>query len=155
MLACLNGSKSIIECGTSFGVSTIYLALAVCRNAVGQRQEAYGVLTMEKDPSKLTKAKDNWAECGAEVEDWIHAWEGDLLELLKIDERLPKTVDLLFLDGMMFHLEFKCNTQPLTELAWTSLALPALKLVLPRLRDGSVVVADKTTAGKILYAPLS
>jgi predicted O-methyltransferase YrrM len=99
MLACLNGSKSIIECGTSFGVSTIYMALAVSQNASRQNREAYGVLTMEKDSSKVARAKKIWAEAGPDVEEWIHPHEGDLLEILQNEDLLPKTVDLLFLDG--------------------------------------------------------
>jgi predicted O-methyltransferase YrrM len=99
MLACLNGSKSIIECGTSFGVSTIYMALAVSQNASRQNREAYGVLTMEKDSSKVARAKKIWAEAGPDVEEWIHPHEGGLLEILQNEDLLPKTVDLLFLDG--------------------------------------------------------
>lgn len=99
MLACLNGSKSIIECGTSFGVSTIYMALAIRQNALQLGKEAYGVLTMEKDGNKVSRAKKIWVEAGPDVEEWIHPHEGDLLEILQNEELLPKTVDLLFLDG--------------------------------------------------------
>jgi predicted O-methyltransferase YrrM len=95
----LNGSTTIVECGTSFGVSTIYLALAVSRNASHRRSDAYGVLTMEKDAHKVAKAKEIWAEAGPEVEDWIEPREGDLLEILASDTGLPEKVDLVFLDG--------------------------------------------------------
>jgi predicted O-methyltransferase YrrM len=57
MLACLNKSKSIVECGTSFGVSTIYFAIAASRNALGRRDDAFGVLTIEKDANKVKRAK--------------------------------------------------------------------------------------------------
>lgn len=100
MLAALNESKSIIECGTSFGVSTIYMALAVNRNVGGQRQKAFGVLTIEKDPDKTASAKRIWNEAGKDVEEWIDTRLGDLLEVLKQDDSLPETVDLVFLDGM-------------------------------------------------------
>lgn len=104
MLAALNESKSIIECGTSFGVSTIYMALAVNRNVGGQRQKAFGVLTIEKDHSKFASAKRIWNEAGKDVEEWIDARPGDLLEVLEQDDSLPETVDLVFLDGMdSFH----------------------------------------------------
>ena len=89
----------MIECGTSFGVSTIYLALAACTNASGERENGFGVLTMEKSRSKLEQAKKIWKEAGSEVEDWIDAHEGDLLELLEDHALLPAVVDLLFLDG--------------------------------------------------------
>jgi predicted O-methyltransferase YrrM len=99
MLATFNNSKTIIECGTSFGVSTIYLALAAGQNAGGKRAAGHGVITMEKNLSKLAKAKANWAECGPEVEGYVDAREGDLLAILGADESLPKTVDFVFLDG--------------------------------------------------------
>ncbi|KAH8727073.1 S-adenosyl-L-methionine-dependent methyltransferase [Phaeosphaeriaceae sp. PMI808] len=133
MLARLNGAKCAIECGTSYGVSTIYLALAIKRNALDHMSDAFGVLTMEKDIAKAERAKGVWAEAGEQVAGWITLREGDLLQTLSKDENLPDVVDLLFLD------------------AWTSLALPALKLVLPRLRRGSLAFADKTTSGKLLY----
>ena len=99
MLACLNNTKCAVECGTSFGVSTTYLALAIARNARYWRNEADGVVTMEKDSSKLASAKRIWAEAGPGVEEWITAHEGDLLLLLQTENILPATVDLLFLDG--------------------------------------------------------
>ena len=101
MLACLNKSKSIIECGTSFGISTVYLALAIQQNVLSGKPETepYGVLTMEKDPKKLEEAKQNWAVAGPEVEAFIHPLEGDLLHLLEKHDGLPETVDFLFLDG--------------------------------------------------------
>jgi len=83
--------------------------------------------------SKVAKAKNIWKEAGTDVEKWIDAWEGNLLEVLEQDKTLPPVVDLVFLD------------------AWTSLALPALKLIIPRLRNGSVIVADRTVKGKALY----
>jgi predicted O-methyltransferase YrrM len=133
LLAILNGATRIIECGTSFGVTTIYMALAVNQNKRGQKEKDFGVFTIEKDGKKVTKAKSIWKEAGEEVENCIDVREGDVLAVLAQDEILPLVVDLVFLD------------------AWTSLALPALKLVLPRLRNGSVVVADRTIKGKILY----
>ena len=99
MLTALNESKSVIECGTSFGVSTIYMALAVNRNVVGQRKRASGVLTIEKDPKKALLAKINWRKAGPAVEEWIDARSGDLLEVLEQDDSLPERVDLVFLDG--------------------------------------------------------
>ena len=100
MLACLNSAQNIIECGTSFGVSTIYLALAASRNARGLKKSACGVITIEKNPVKIAKAKEIWAEAGPQVEEWVDSREGDLMEVLNNDKHLPETVDLLFLDGM-------------------------------------------------------
>lgn len=99
LLACLNSSRNIVECGTSFGVSAIYLALAVSKNVSHRRTDAYGVLTIEKDGRKVAKAKDIWAEAGPEVGGWIQSREGDLLDILAADTGLPEKVDMVFLDG--------------------------------------------------------
>lgn len=100
MLARLNGAKSAVECGTSYGVSTIYLGLAISQNAGGKRDDAFGVLTVEKDKIKTERARGIWKEAGQDIEDWIMPHEGDLLKVLAMQEILPRTIDLLFLDGM-------------------------------------------------------
>lgn len=99
MLARLNNTKCAVECGTSYGVSSIYLALAIQRNTQGLEQKAVGVVTMEKNTAKAAKAREIWAEAGAEVEDRITLHEGDLLQTLANETLLPEVVDLLFLDG--------------------------------------------------------
>jgi predicted O-methyltransferase YrrM len=99
MLALLNGSKSIIEYSTSFGVSTIYIALAARENAKYRREDVFGVLNLEKDSSKIFEAKRIWRKAGSEVEGWSESREGGLLDLLEQEELLPPVVDLLFLDG--------------------------------------------------------
>ena len=99
MLASLNGSTNIVECGTSFGLCTIYLALATKENASNGSKGAFGVLTLEKDPGKVERAKEIWREAGSAVEDWIDCRQGDLLMSLQNGQTLPSVVDLLFLDG--------------------------------------------------------
>jgi predicted O-methyltransferase YrrM len=100
MLTRLNGAKSAVECGTSYGVSTIYLALAISQNAGGKRDYAFGVYTVEKDEVKTERARALWKEAGKEVEDWILPHKGDLLKILAMKELLPESIDVLFLDGM-------------------------------------------------------
>lgn len=148
LLAILNGATRMIECGTSFGVTTIYMALAVNQNNRFQRRMDSGVVTIEKDERKVQEAKGIWKEAGEDVENCIRALEGDMMEILQQDELLPPVVDLVFLDG-------NCYVSPANNVAdknqaWTSLALPALKLLLPRLRNGSIVVADRTITGNML-----
>lgn len=107
LLARSIGATHIVEAGTSFGVSTIYLALAVGQN-VGQvmRMSAAGitstgkVIATEKEPTKAAKAREHWREAGAEVEPWIELREGDLLETLKVEEGMPEQIDMLLLDSM-------------------------------------------------------
>jgi predicted O-methyltransferase YrrM len=93
-------AKNIVEAGTSFGISTMYLGLAVTRNV-----EATGgsgvVIGTEHEPTKAQKAQAYWVEAGEEVSRHIDLRIGDLRETLKVD--LPE-VDLLLLDSMLLFM---------------------------------------------------
>jgi hypothetical protein len=90
------GARFVVEAGTSFGVSTIYLALAVGQNASLQNS-AGKVIATENEPTKASRARDHWKAAGSEVETWIELREGDLRETLRTD--LPEQVDFLLLDS--------------------------------------------------------
>ncbi|KAG5805991.1 hypothetical protein H9Q74_009447 [Fusarium xylarioides] len=124
-------ARFVVEAGTSFGVSTIYLALAVSQNAGSQPGR---VIATENEPTKAVKARKYWSQAGDDIEKFIELREGDLRETLKTD--LPEQVDFLLLD------------------IWTPLALPTLKLVKPRMKPGATVVADNTEAAKAGYKDL-
>ncbi|KAF5860312.1 hypothetical protein ETB97_001732 [Aspergillus alliaceus] len=126
------GATNIVEAGTSFGVSTIYLALAVARTKAATGKSGI-VIATEKEKEKAAIARKYWAQCGPAVEQEIDLREGDLLETLK--DGLPQ-VDLLLLD------------------IWSALALPTLVTVLPHLRPGAVVLTDNTISGAEGYADL-
>ncbi len=102
LLARSSGALNIVEAGTSFGVSTIYLALAVGQNIADQkalgRSVSGKVVATEKEPTKAARAREHWAEAGDEVEGLIELREGDLLETLKMDG-MPEQVDFLLLDS--------------------------------------------------------
>ena len=114
MLARSSRATSIVEFGTSFGLSTICLASALRDNGGGR------LVTSEFEPSKLARAKAHLA--AADLSDLVEFRDGDALETLSRD--LPETVDLLLLDGAK------------------SLYSDILDLVAPRLRKGALIVAD-------------
>lgn len=89
---------NVLECGTSFGVSTIYLALAVGQNAklVGKRPDTAKVIATEFESSKAEQAKKYWHEASETVEPWIELREGDLLQTLATN--MP-TIDFVLFDS--------------------------------------------------------
>lgn len=103
LLARSSNARNVVEAGTSFGLSTIYLALAVGQN-VADARKASGqalsgkVIATEKEPSKAQRARHHWKQAGDEVEPWIELRQGNLLETLK-GEGMPEQIDLLLLDG--------------------------------------------------------
>lgn len=115
-------AKRIVECGTSFGVSTLYLAAAVRDNGGGT------VIATEYEPSKATIAREHFAQAG--LSQFVDLREGDLRETLK---RIERPVDFLLMD------------------IWTPLARPAIELIGPHLRKGAIVIADNTDTYRIAY----
>ncbi len=89
MLARHSGATSIVEFGTSFGVSTMHLAAALRDNGGGR------LITSEFEPSKLARARANLVAAG--LADLIEFREGDALQTLAAD--LPAQIDLVLLDG--------------------------------------------------------
>jgi predicted O-methyltransferase YrrM len=114
MLARSCGARTIIEFGTSFGISTLHLAAALRDNGGGR------LITSEFEPSKVARARDNLMAGG--LIDLVEIREGDALQTLSVD--LPETVDLLLLDGAK------------------ALYPEILSLVESRLRPGAFIVAD-------------
>jgi predicted O-methyltransferase YrrM len=115
-------ARRVVEAGTSFGVSTLYLADAVRANGGGV------VIGTEVEPAKARAARAVFAEAGLEA--LIDLREGDLRETLR-DVGGP--VDFVLID------------------IWTPLARPALERVSPKLRPGAIVVADNTTQFRDAY----
>jgi len=114
MLARSSRARTIVEFGTSFGISTLHLAAALRDNGGGR------LITSEFEPSKAARAKANLKAGG--VIDLVEIREGDALETLSVD--LPDAIDLVLLDGAK------------------ALYPEILGLLESRLRPGALVVAD-------------
>lgn len=101
-------AKQVVEVGTSFGVSTIYWALAVGQNASRQGNTAggkYRVIATENEPSKIQQANKYWQEAGHEpVAQWIQLREGDLNETLRDGWDAQPSIDVVVLDSESFPL---------------------------------------------------
>src|SRR6185295_9485324 len=114
-------ARRVVEAGTSFGVSTLFLAAAVRDNLRADGGQGV-VIGTEFEPAKAGAARANFAE--ADLAEFIDLREGDLRETL-VDVGGP--VDFMLVD------------------IWTPMARPALELVAPRLREGAVVICDITS----------
>ncbi len=120
-------ARRVVEAGTSFGVSTLFLAAAV-RDNLRQQPEGLNdpghsifVIGTESEPEKAKVARGHFAEAG--LADLIDLREGDLRETL-VDVEGP--VDFMLID------------------IWTPMARPALSVIAPHLREGAVVICDNT-----------
>ncbi|WP_353116038.1 O-methyltransferase [Nitratidesulfovibrio sp.] len=107
-------ARSIVEFGTSFGISTLHLAAALRDNGGGR------LITSEFEPSKVARARDNLS-CGG-LADLVDIRQGDALHTLACG--LPDSVDMLLLDGAK------------------ALYPEILELVEPHLRPGAIIIAD-------------
>lgn len=96
-----NQAKTVVEIGTSFGVSTIYLALAVNANAGSDGL----VIATEKEASKAKIATDIWKQAGPEIQGRITLLEGDLEKTLAGQEYLSaignRSIDAVLLDSKL------------------------------------------------------
>lgn len=107
-----NNCRNIVEFGTSFGISTIYLAQ-------GAQQTGGKVITTELLESKAKRAWQNIKD--AEVDEFVEIKTGDAMQTLK---SFKEPIDFLFLDG------------------WKDLYLPLFKMLEPQLHKGSIIYAD-------------
>lgn len=104
---------TVVEFGTSFGISAIYLAAAVRDRGAGV------VITTEINETKAERARKHIREAG--LLDVVDLRVGDARESL---QDLEPDVSVLFLDGMK------------------DLYLPVLRQLEPALRPGALVVGD-------------
>ncbi|MCS3469127.1 putative O-methyltransferase YrrM [Pseudomonas sp. JUb42] len=114
MLARSSKARSIVEFGTSFGISTLHLAAALRDNGGGH------LIGSEFEADKAQRARQNLAAGG--LQDLVEIREGDALQTLAVD--LPDGIDLVLLDGAK------------------SLYMEVLALVQKHLCPGALIIAD-------------
>ncbi|HKV00320.1 MAG TPA: class I SAM-dependent methyltransferase [Vineibacter sp.] len=115
-------ARRVVEVGTSFGVSTLYLADAVRANGGGT------VIGTEYEPAKAAVAQAHFEAAG--LSPFIDLREGDLRETLKV---VDGPVDFVLMD------------------IWTEMARPAVELVAPHLRAGAMIAVDNTAQFRHAY----
>ncbi|MBM7077151.1 O-methyltransferase [Micromonospora humida] len=108
--------QTVVEFGTSYGISTLHLAAAVRDNGVGH------VTTTELSATKVKAARANLEEAG--LSDVVTVLEGDALTTLGT---VGGPIGLALLDG------------------WKEMCLPVLRLLEARLAPGALVVGDDST----------
>ena len=105
--------RLIVEFGSSFGISALFLGAALKDQGTGQ------MIGTEIEPDKVSAARANLARAG--LGKVVEIREGDALKTLQV---VDEPVDMLFLDG------------------WKDLYLPITQMLLPKMQPGSVLVAD-------------
>ncbi|WP_433378367.1 O-methyltransferase [Actinoplanes sp. CA-142083] len=119
-LARASRPQTVVEFGTSYGISGLYLAAALRDNGAGR------LVTTELSAAKVAAARDNFAAAG--VADLIDVLPGDALETLA---GIDGPIGMVLLDG------------------WKDLYLPVLRLLEPRLSPGAPVVADDASFASV------
>lgn len=107
-----NNLRNIVEFGTSFGISTLFLAQGVL-DTNGH------IITTELLESKALKAIENFKKAG--VADLIEVRIGDAMDTLKNHD---KSIDLLLLDG------------------WKDLYQPLFQMLEPNFNKNTIVYVD-------------
>jgi predicted O-methyltransferase YrrM len=123
-------ARQVVEFGSSFGISTIYLATAVRDNGGSGFNVKPSVTGSEIEPEKCEEATKNLQVAG--LDDIAKVLPGDALETLRTVEA---PVDLVFLDGRK------------------DLYLSVLKLLKAKLRPGAVILSDNIHSFKREVAP--
>ncbi|MBP6014036.1 MAG: class I SAM-dependent methyltransferase [Alphaproteobacteria bacterium] len=116
-------AQTIVEFGTSFGISTIYLGAAA-------RANNGRVIGTECEPAKVKAARANVADAG--LAQFVDILEGDAMKTLA---SLDATIDFLLLDG------------------WKDIYLPMIKMLTPKMRAGAIVLADNIFTFKKTLRP--
>jgi predicted O-methyltransferase YrrM len=115
LLAKSHGARNILEVGTSYGYSTVWLAEAA--RATGGK-----VTTLDVAPAKQAYARDMLTKAG--LIDYVEFRTGDARALIP---GVGDGIDLVLLD------------------LWKDLYVPCLELFFPKMSPGGLIVADNMT----------
>ncbi len=121
-------ARRVVELGTSYGVSTLYLAAAV-RDNVRAAGGSGMVIGTEYEPEKARAAGEHFEEAG--LSSFIDLREGDLRETLR---QIEGPIDFILSD------------------IWHPMVRPALELTVPHLRPRGVIITDNTEIDRSAYA---
>jgi predicted O-methyltransferase YrrM len=123
-----NNARRIVEIGTSYGVSTLYLAAAIRDNVRAGGGDGV-VIGTEYEANKASAARAHFEQAG--LSRFVDLREGDLRQTLM---QIDGPVDFMLMD------------------IWITMARPALELVTPHLRPGAIVIADNAAQYRSEYA---
>lgn len=104
--------ETIIELGTSYGYSTLFLADAA-------RECGARIITVDMDPAKQTYASAMLERAG--LEQFVEFRCGDAVEVVSTD---PGSFDFVFLD------------------IWKNLYVPCFEAIYPKLADEAIIATD-------------
>lgn len=114
-IALTGGCRQIVEVGTSYGYSGLFLAAAAKAND--------GLLhTFERNPDKIARSGEFFAEAG--LSEYVRQYDGDALDRMS---ELPDGIDYAFLDA----------TKDETDRYW--------RVIEPKLAKRCVIVVDNTS----------
>ena len=116
-----NNFKNLVEFGTSFGISTLYLA-------EGVKKTNGHITTTEIVSNKCKEALKTFKKAG--LDNYISLLEGDALETLK---NYNQPIDLLILDG------------------WKELYLPVFNLLEENFHKKTLIFVDNTNMDGVKY----
>ena len=109
-------STKILEVGTSTGYSTIWFADAAIRNNPNKAK----IITIEKNPSKILRAKNNFKDAG--IAKYVEIKQGNAINIL--EKMGTKKFDFVFLDADKENLK------------------KYFDLVLPLVKVGGIIATD-------------
>jgi predicted O-methyltransferase YrrM len=107
--------KTIVEIGTSYGISAIHFAAALNDNGEGR------LISAELSELKVKAARGHLETLG--LGHWVDIRQGDAFETLR---EVGSPIDILFLDG------------------WKDFYLKLLQMLEPKLAPGALVIGDDT-----------